>query len=522
MPLFDPPSRPRRIAVPEEVRARAALARPVETDLDTFCPDVDDRLLEVIARAPDPGDAFALRDLWLGRVEHELGGRALRPELAGLWRGSRPRREVDAEEALSSRATIRFVKELFNWYFRDDVYGALAADRQLLLSSGAVDEERWGLPAALKDCVRFALDRDWYGYSDSRGRVPAREAVAAYENASMDQDVYDGHNVALTMGGTFTVSTLADFLLTGRTGPTGPALCGIPNYPPLVEAVARRGDVRLVPLPSTAGRISLEPLIRALSADTPLVMLQTAANPTGALIDEDELARLIRAAGPRTTVILDECHEWLGPRRTRGTARAAGHVVRVSSLSKNWSAPGMKIGWILAGREFIEDYYEHASTTFGGPPSFLYTVVELLARMERWLVTGLDRPGAAELAEFESSYHLDADRLAAAYTGYRQERREREDALTALREAACHRFSEAARVTVPAYSINAAIHFPGWNDSYRCFRELLRTTGVSTYPGILNFCFSGAVVRVTTARPWAELAEAGDRLASAVPGVLHA
>ncbi|MEU7786164.1 MULTISPECIES: pyridoxal phosphate-dependent aminotransferase [unclassified Amycolatopsis] len=523
MPLFDPPSRPRRITVPEDARACAALARPAEADLDTFCPDVDDRLLDVIARAEDPGDAFELRDLWLGRVEHELGADALRPGLAELWRGSRRRRHVGAEEALASRATVRFVKELFNWYFRDDLYGDLAADRQLLLSSGAVDEERWGLPAALKDCVRFALDRDWYGYSDSRGRIPAREAVAAYENALMERDVYDEHNVALTMGGTFTVSTLADFLLTGRTGPTGPALCGIPNYPPLVEAVARRGDVRLVPLPSTAGRTSLEPLIQALSADTPLVMIQTAANPTGALVDEDELTRLIRAAGPRTTIILDECHEWLGPRRTRGTARAASNVVRVSSLSKNWSAPGMKIGWILAGREFIDEYYEHASTAFGGPPSFLYTVVELLARMERWLVTGLDRPGAAEVAEFEPAYRLDADRLGVAYAGYRRERWERQDALTALRDAACHRLSAVARVTVPAYSINAAVRVPGWDDSYRCFRDLLRTTGVSTYPGILNFCFSGGVVRVTTARPWAELAEAGDRLAYAVaePGVLR-
>jgi aspartate/methionine/tyrosine aminotransferase len=406
---------------------------------------------------------------------------------------------------------VRFVKELFNWFFRDDLYGELAGQRRLLLSSGSVDEEQWGLPEVLKECVRFALDRDWYGYSDSRGRVPARQAIAAYENALMERDVYDEDNVAITLGGTFTVSTLADFAVTGRDV-HAPALCAVPNYPPLVEAVARRCDVRLVPLPSTAGRTSLEPLIQALTPQTPLVLLQTAANPTGALVDEDELARLIEAASPATTIVLDECHEWLGPHRPRSTTRAARNVVRVSSLSKNWSAPGMKVGWMLADRDFIAEYYEHASTMFGGPPSFLYTVVEVLARMERWRVTGLSEAGAPEVAEFEPSYGLTADSLNRAYRNYVLERDTREDALSTLRAATCHRLGEVAEVTAPAYSINAAITFRQWDDSYLCFRHLLRDTGVAVYPGILNFCFSGGVARVTTARPWRELSSAADLL----------
>lgn len=513
MGLFQDFAGARRIStVQPDARAAAACARPVAEDVRTFLPDVDARLLDVVARARNPLDPLELRDLWLGRVEHELGTRSRRPELAEQWRRSRLWREVTAEEVLSSRSTVRFVKELFNWFFRDDLYGDLAEQRALLLSSGSVDEEHWGLPETLKECLRFALRRDWYGYSDSRGRIPAREAVAAYENALMERPVYDERNVAITLGGTFTVSTLADFVLSGTTAAAGQALCGIPNYPPLVEAVARRRDVRLVPLPSTAGRTSLQPLIAALTPETPLVLLQTAANPTGALVDEAELAQLINTASPTTTIVLDECHEWLGPERLRSVARAARNVVRVSSLSKNWSAPGMKTGWMLADRGFIDEYYEHASTMFGGPPSFLYTVVEVLARMERWRITGLSDAGIAELAEFEPSYGLTADRLNRAFHAYLTERDTREDALSTLRAATCHRLGKLAEVTVPAYSINAAITFPEWDDSYLCFRDLLRETGVAVYPGILNFCFNGGVARVTTARPWDELSAAADRL----------
>lgn len=413
-------------------------------------------------------------------------------------------------------------EELFNWFFRDDLYGELRSDNTRLLSSGSVDEEVWGLPAALKDCVRYALDRDWYGYSDSRGRVPAREAIARYENARIEGAPYDVENVALTMGGTVAVSSLADFILAGSSA-TAPSLCAIPNYPPLVETIARRGNVQLVSLQSVLGQTSLQPLIDALTPDTPMVLLQTVANPTGALVPEAELVRLIAAASPNTTILLDECHEWLGPVQVASSRmRAADNVVRLSSLSKAWSAPGMKVGWIMAGSGFIAGYYEYASTAFGGPPSFFYTLVEVLARFERWVVTGVERPGPAELSEFEDGYGLDLPRLGVAYTTYLSDRSRRESGLKVFRDAAVVRLAAAsASVVPPLYSINAAIEFPGWDDSYKCFRDLLRETGVAVFPGILTFCMSGGVVRVTSARRWDDLSTAIDRLHNHLSGPMR-
>jgi aspartate/methionine/tyrosine aminotransferase len=486
----------------------------VDRILDSYVPVVDSRALDVFRRATNPDDPFELRDLWLGRVEHELGPHAHRPGLAEKWKASRQRREFTADQVLSSRATVRMIKELFNSFFRDDLYGALRSDSHLLLSGGSVDEDQWGLPETLKECLRYALDRDWYGYSDSCGRVQAREAVAAYESARINGPGYTAQNVALTMGGTFAISTMADFILTGRATTSAPALCAIPNYPPLVEAVARRHEVALVPVPSTDGMTSLEPLIAALTPDTPLILLQTVANPTGAAVFEAELDRLILTASPSTIIILDECHEWLGPSQQFSANRAAANVVRVSSLSKTWSAPGLKVGWVVADSELIADYYEYASTSYGGPPSVFYTVVEVLARMERWLITGRDRLGPSEVAEFESSYSLNVPRLQAAYQSYCRDRRSRMDALRKLRDAACHAFSKSALVMPPKYSINALVEFDGWDDSYLCFRNLLRETGVGTYPGILNFCFGTSGVRITTSRPWADISAASERIAA--------
>ncbi|MEU7641421.1 MULTISPECIES: pyridoxal phosphate-dependent aminotransferase [unclassified Streptomyces] len=515
MKLFESLPSPRPRYTPQDARETAARTPRPGGIRDVFTPGIDERVLDVYARARDPHDPLELRDLWLGRVEHELGAHALRPELAEGWRASRPRRTVGAEEVLSSRATVRFVKELFNSFFRDDLYGELRDSARYILSSGSIDEEKWGLPESLKECIRYALDRDWYGYSDSRGRVPAREAIAEYENARITGARYDAGNVAITMGGTFAISTLADFVLHDGPRSSSPALCAIPNYPPLVESIARRHEVQLVPLASEGGQTSVDPVIAALTPDTPLVMLQTVGNPTGAAVTEAELARLIRAASPSTVIVLDECHEWLGTYEERCPERAAPNVVRVSSLSKSWSAPGLKAGWFLADPAFIDEYYEYASSSFGGPPSFYYTVIEVLARLERWLITGVEVPGPAEAKEFEASYSIDLAQLRNAYRGYRTERLRRAEDLTVLRDAATVRLAETSGLVLPSrFSINTVVEFPGWDDSYRCFRDILRESGVSVLPGILTFCLSGGVVRVTTARPWDELAPAIDRLRS--------
>lgn len=484
------------------------VGKPAQTTLG-FQPDR--LLLQVYEHAADPTNPFELRDLYIGRAEAALGSRCIRPELAERWRTRRRRRDVDVEEVLHSRATIRFVKETFNFFFRDDLYGELRDPGHLVLSSGAVDEEAWGLPPTVKDCITYALARDWYGYSDSRGREPAREAIAAYEAARLPGAHYDLSNVALTMGGTFAVSCLADFVLGSRRA--GTSLCAVPNYPPLVESVARRGSVALVPTPSTAGRTLLVPLIEALRPDTPLVLLQTAANPTGALVDEDDLASLIRTAAPTTTIVLDECHEWLGPQPVWSPARAAPNVVRVSSLSKNWSAPGLKIGWLIAATSFIDDYYEYASSTFGGPPSFFYTAVEVLARMERWRIEGVDTIGREHLAEFEESYGLALADLERAYGCYIDHRVAREHELVHLRDVSTRRLrASGSEVTSARYSINLALTVPGSEHSYVAFRELLCQDGVAVFPGLLTYCLDDSLVRITTARPWSILGPALDRI----------
>jgi aspartate/methionine/tyrosine aminotransferase len=451
--------------------------------------------------------------LYLGQVESQVT-RVIRHELAEQWTASRVYRDIDATYVLDSQATPRLIKELFNWFFRDDLYGKLRDENHLILSSGSVDEEMYGLPPVLKSCIKYALDMDWYGYSDSRGRQQAREAIAALENVKLPGVAYSGANVAITMGGTFAMSAIADFVL-AEARPSVAALCAIPNYPPLVAGMARRSSVRLVPLDTGPQGTKVDALIDAVRPDTPMILLQTITNPTGAQVGEDDLDRLLAAVSPRTVVVLDECHEGSDTYAARTTRRATGNVVRVNSLSKSHSVPGLKVGWITADSRFIDGFYEYASTMYGGPPSFLYTLVEAVARMERWLLEGRQAAGRHELAEFERSYRLQDAELAAAYRGYLAERRWRAAQLSMLRERTTAALGRAGYETVDApHSINIAVRSPAHANGYLAFRELLSARGVAVFPGALTMCLEPGWFRVTAAGPPAIMSEAVRRLSA--------
>jgi len=471
---------------------------------------VDERLLEVYERAEHPDDPLALRDLFVGRIAMELGESDPR---ADLWRHSRRRRQMDPADVLVSRATPSFVKALFNWFFQHDLYGVLRSDENIILSGGSADEEIFGLPATLKQCIVYALERDWYGYSDSCGREASREAVSEYESARIQGHAYSRKNVALTMGGTASVSAVADFVALRSGAGDSPALCGLPNYPPLVEAIARRGPVELVPVDYGSDERSLEPLIERLRPHTPLVLLQTVTNPSGVGVAEAELARLIERASPSTVIVLDECHECLGPTTRIGKARASRNVVRLASLSKGLSAPGLKVGWLVADEQFISDYYEYASTSYGSPASVFYLLVEVMARMLVWLGEGLEAVGSSHVSQFEESYGLTAASLNEAYRRFREDHLARRDLIIARREHAVELARSAGlEVIRPSHSINVAVRFPGGADNYRTFREVLAATGVALFPGVLSYCFDPGWMRVSPAINEVLLTEAFARL----------
>ena len=164
-------------------------------------------------------------------------------------------------------------------------------------------------------------------------------------------------------------------------------------------------DVQLVPLVSGPVHTRLDSLFAALGANPDLVLLQTVTNPTGLRVEEAELEHFINRCKP-TTVILDECHEcWSDSATPPSMSRARPNVIRVKSVSKLLAAPGLKVGWMVAGRPAAARLLQYASMMYGSPPSIFY-----LPRWRAWSAEAIFRASrpltSIELGELDRSYEI--------------------------------------------------------------------------------------------------------------------
>lgn len=457
-------------------------------------------LVEIYEKVPALDSGVQLLKLFLGREEKKLKlSNPLYPEYTNLWNNARRRRTVTPQEILGLTSTSKFIKELFNCYFRDEVYGKLYSRDNIIMSGGSSSEETFGIPQVLKECLTFALHKNWYGYSSSLGRESVRDAVARLESKLLKTEILP-ERVAITMGATSTFASLFDFISLHKQCKNKKSLCVIPNYPPIIEAANQRLDIELVPCDYGSERNLLTNLLARIKHDTPVITLQTAINPSGKRICETEIEKLIKTANPNTVIILDECHEILHTQNptTVSPLRNNHNVVRVKSLSKDFSSPGLKIGWFISSKEFISNYYEYASTNYGSCPSIFYLLTEVLARFERYFQEKVTELNTTNLREFDKNYHLSLANLNAAYAQYVHYRTRREHTIISKRIEITDRLMAHGIKAIRAdHSVNIACLNNNYNSSYALYRDILHHSNLSVYPGILAFDFSNPVFRLS-------------------------
>lgn len=405
--------------------------------------------------------------------------------------------DINTISKLPDQNKISLVKDIFNTYFKDHLYGIYRSDSNIILSSGSVDHRMYSIPDSLKYFIYYALEKDWYGYSDSRGRLQSRRALADYENTFFSgEHPYISDNICVTMGATAVIASLFSFIRKNTTNTSAvissPAICVIPNYPPLVKAMAQSFDVKLVEVDCTQDDISLAPVIESVDSNTPVVFLQTVINPSGKKVSEDSLEKLINSVPENTLIILDECHECFGDRHI-SVSRSRKNVIRVKSLSKEFLSPGIKLGWFIADSAFITEYYEHASSSYGSPASIFYFLLEGLAIFETH-----KRMGEKLDVQFFSEYDIDHEHLNKLYEEYVLCAQENERLVLENRKFTIQRLQQSGfDVVSPTHSINVLFSVPDNRDSYSIFLDLLKEKHVSVYPGILNFIFSKPFIRIS-------------------------
>jgi aspartate/methionine/tyrosine aminotransferase len=178
-------------------------------------------------------------------------------------------------------------------------------------------------------------------YGEHRGNAELRALIAA------DGEGLAADDVLITTGAAGALFIIATTLL----GPDDALVVIRPNYATNLETPRAVGcAISFVDLQFEDGfRIDLDKLAAAITPRTKLISVTCPHNPTGTMMtraDLDALVRLAREHGCK--LLVDETYRDLSFDPALPLATSLGeHVISVSSLSKAYGVPGIRLGWLI-------------------------------------------------------------------------------------------------------------------------------------------------------------------------------
>jgi len=200
---------------------------------------------------------------------------------------------------------------------------------------------------------RFLENQLWYCESD--GSRALRERIAQFYPDCT------AANVTITNGG-----SEANYVsLWALLGSQGRLACMLPNYLQgwgLGRAYAAGADAFRLVIHEERGvrrwALDLQSLERAVTPQTTVVLVTNPNNPTGAVLNEAEMDAVVTAARRvGAWLMVDEIYRGAEVDTDATTPTFWGRYDRViitSGLSKAFGMPGLRIGWVVAPPEFIE------------------------------------------------------------------------------------------------------------------------------------------------------------------------
>jgi len=250
-------------------------------------------------------------------------------------------------------------------------------------------------PPSVLEAARRAIADGVNQYPPGPGIPELRQAIAFARERDHGQVFDPDREVLVTVGAT---EALAAAVL-GLIEPGDEVLLIEPHYdsyPPIVAMAG--GRHRSVPLrPDPTGRFALDigEVATAITPATRMLIVNSPHNPTGTVLNQEELAGLARLAVEHDLVVVtDEVYEYLifdgVTHRPLATFDGmAERTVTISSAGKSFSTTGWKIGWVCGPAPLVAAVRaaKQFLTYVGGAP-FQPAVAHALRHEMNW-VAGL-------------------------------------------------------------------------------------------------------------------------------------
>lgn len=267
-------------------------------------------------------------------------------------------------------------------------------------------------PSELADRAVAAIRSGRTGYSDGRGEINLRKALAEFYSDTRGRDF--GPDNILCFPGT---QTALFAVLMGAAEHGGEVLVGDPMYA-TYEGVIRATGAKMVPVPlrpEFGFRMQAVDVAKRITHDTRAILLTTPHNPTGAILaarDIEEIGAL--ALEHDLWIISDEVYEHLvfeGSQFISPLSHPviADRVIAVSSISKSHAAPGFRSGWCVAPTAFCDALLPFSETMLFGNQPFIADMTEQAVRDGSSVAGGMRKRYAARAALLAERLERDTD-----------------------------------------------------------------------------------------------------------------
>lgn len=256
---------------------------------------------------------------------------------------------------MGATATGKLVSDRIN---RIEVSATLAVvnEASQLRAQGAdlVDfgagEPHFSTPRHIKDAGIEAINKDFTKYTAVSGIPELREGITKRHAADFGS-AYSANECVVSTGGKLSLFNAVQVLVDHGDE----VIIPVPYWVSFKDIVQYAGGTPVYVDTDEAQtfRLTADMITRAITPRTRAIILNTPCNPSGAVMNRDDLHAVVKLAHERGIyVIADECYVYLN---YAGPAVSAGglqqfkeHIVVIGSLSKTYAMTGWRIGYSLA------------------------------------------------------------------------------------------------------------------------------------------------------------------------------
>ncbi len=198
-------------------------------------------------------------------------------------------------------------------------------------------------------------------YTANSGLPTLREGIAAYLDRRFGLNYDPADEIIVTVGG----SEALDVSLRALIDPGDEVILPLPAfvcYEPIIELCGGK-PVIINTKAENKFRLTAQELKEAITEKTKLLVLPFPNNPTGAILDENDLEEIAKVLRPTNIAVLsDEIYaELTYGRRHTSIASLEGmreRTIIASGFSKAYAMTGWRLGYIAAPKEIAQQMYK--------------------------------------------------------------------------------------------------------------------------------------------------------------------